>query len=63
MQSFALSLGVLTSRPQLTMIVVNIFCQFWLAAAGFYTVLPDWVQWITHISLPRFNFIILIQKK
>jgi hypothetical protein len=61
MQSFALSLGVLTKRPQLTMIFVNIFCQFWLAAAGFYTVLPDAVHWITYISLPRYTFKALIK--
>ena len=32
-----------------------------MAAAGFYTVLPDWVHWVTYISLPRYTFKALIK--
>ena len=61
MHAVGMILGLIIPNALLNTVVGNMFAQICLLVNGFYTDLPDWLQFVTVVSVPRYTFKALLK--
>jgi len=60
-RTLAMVLYLLVPSSKLNVVIGNLVVQMFMLTNGFYTTLPDWLQWITYLSIPRLTFRALLK--